>query len=93
MAYFPDAFKSVSHHPVMVKCAAFNCRSGYKPNRLEMKMFQKGLPSPHKKLVFAFPKKSDVRWISAVRARTLPGTPTTLAPASCISSRMTSSGN
>ena len=61
----------VSCSPVMVKCAAVNCRSGFRPNKHEKAMIQRGETSPCKKHVFAFPKKTDVRarWIALIRRK------------------------
>ena len=55
----------------MVRCAAVNCRSGYKPNRHEEAMLQRGQISPCKKHVFAFQKNTDLRaqWIAAIRRK------------------------
>lgn len=53
----------------MVKCAAFKCRSGYRPTKREEEMMKRGENPPCKKHVFAFPSKSELRakWISAIR--------------------------
>lgn len=53
----------------MVKCAAVNCRSGYRPTKQEKEMIERGETPPCKKHVFAFPKKAEIRtqWVTAIR--------------------------
>ena len=58
----------------MVKCAAYNCRSGYKPTNSEKEILKSGGSIPFRRSVFSFPNKmhhKEVRdkWIRALKLK------------------------
>ena len=57
----------------MVKCAAFNCRSGYTPTNTERALLEAGISVPFNMSVFRFPKSDRQnlrdRWISVLKRK------------------------
>ena len=58
----------------MVKCAAYNCRSGYKPTNSEKEILKSGGSIPFHRSVFSFPNKmnhKEVRdkWIRPLKLK------------------------